>query len=91
MTDAAIVDLPQAIARAIRHEVTIALVDASRIRRVIAIPEAMSRYGRDRSYIRGVVENPKNGIRHTWIPGRGAGGKELSINLADLDHFFGVV
>ena len=64
--------------------------EAVTVRKAITLAEAKVRYPRSERVIQGLVEDPKNQIRHSWIAGRGKGGREMSINLKDLDRYFGV-
>ena len=57
-------------------------------KRTLSINEAVKRYGRTRGRIQELFE--RGVVRGKWITGRGRGGRELSLNRADLDREFGV-
>lgn len=86
-------DLAALIRQAVAHEVApliqqVLEVEVSR-RKVCSLTEACARYGKTREWLSSLVTDPDQRIRHRWIPGRGVGGKELSINLTDLAKAMG--
>lgn len=77
--------------RSVMRQVFSELVSESvSVRRAITLAEAKLRYPRSERVIQAIVEDPANQIRHSWIAGRGKGGREMSVNLRDLDRYFGV-
>ncbi len=67
------------------------LADAVRLRTSqtvasISVPRAMKQFGRGREFFVALVRTKT--VRGAYVPGRGRGGRELTLNRDDLEAYF---